>query len=247
MRYVALSAVCAVLCAFLFAAEERLLFDFRASQTNPAPTLAAEARRNVLSAVFPQYLGDETECKVHEPPTETALEAARNSGQIVPELLDRATGSFTRSGARQIAYLIKVGECGAQGRSYFGTNRLAVFENGRLIAADPSPGGEYIAAATDVAGDGIEEILIAGCGFGQAVVECSARLLSIAGGSVQTVRDFPEVYSDACGSSQDSGISATLIRYAPGRPPRFFEYEYKAPCPGPGQKPEFRPAAERKF
>ena len=146
-----------------------------------------------------------------------------------------------------MAYPIKVGECSAPARSYFGTYRLAIFENGRLIAADRSPGGDYTGAVTDVDDDNIEEILISGCGFGQGVVECSARLLSAAGGSLRTIRDFPEVYRDGCGSSRESGIRATVIRYAPGRPPQFLEYEYEAACPAPGQTREFKPAAGRKF
>jgi len=91
------AALGAALCAFVFAAEDKLLFDFRAPQRNPAPTLSPEARRNVLLAVFPRHLGTEKECEVDLPPTETALEAARSSGQIVPELVSRAAGSLTRA------------------------------------------------------------------------------------------------------------------------------------------------------
>jgi len=243
MRYAALGAA---FCVFVFAAEDKLLFDFRAPQGNPAPALSPEARRNLLSAVFPRYLGSETECKVDLPPTEAALEAARSSGQFVPELVSRAAGSFTRTGARQMVYLIKVGECSAPARSYFGTYRLAVFENGRLIAA-PEARGDNIALASDVDGDGIDEILVPGCGFSMGSVECSATLLSIAGGTLGTVRTFPEVYRDGCGYSREAGISATVIRYSPGRPPQFFEHEYEAACPAPGQTPEFRPAPGRKF
>lgn len=38
---------------------------------------------------------------------------------------------------------INVGECSAPAHSYFGTYRLAISENGWLIAAERSPGGEY--------------------------------------------------------------------------------------------------------
>lgn len=155
------------LCVLLFAVEEKLLVDFRASQTNFVPTMAAEAQRSVLSAVFPHRLESEADCKADEPATEAALEAARKSGQIVPELMSQAAGSFTQSGARQMAYLIKVGECSARGRSYFGTYRLAIFQGGRLIAADQIPDGDSIAALADVDGDGIQEILTTGCDFRQ--------------------------------------------------------------------------------
>jgi hypothetical protein len=95
MRYAALAAAVAV---FAFAAED----NFRSSQANPAPTLSPKARRNLLLAVFPRYLGSETECEGDLPTTGAALEAARNRGQIVPEVVSRAAGSFTRAGARQM-------------------------------------------------------------------------------------------------------------------------------------------------
>jgi len=243
MRY---SALGAVFCTFLLAAGEKLLFDFRGSNVQTAPPIAPEARQNLLSAAFPHYLADEKECQAQEPPSEATLEAARKKGQIVPEVMSRVAGAFIRPGAREQAYLIKVGECSAPSRSYFGTYRLAVFEN-RLIASGPSSGGDHIDAVKDVDGDGVDEILISGCAFGQGVEECSARLLSLAGGPVRTVQDFPEVYSDTCGSTRDSGIRASVIRFAPGHPPEFFAEEYQAACPKPGQKPKFEFSAERRF
>jgi hypothetical protein len=238
MRYAALSMV---LVAFLFAADEKLLFDFRAEEkSDPAQALSAEARRNILSAVFPRYLPDERECKAEDPHADPDLEAARHSGQIAPKVVSQADGSFTRSGAHQVAYLIKVGECGGSdaGR-YFGTYRLVVFENGRLINGAESPVGDYIETTADVFGDGIKEILITGCGFGQGMVECSASLLSIAGGSLRTIKDFISVYVGNCEPARE-GIDADVVRYVPGHPPQFFQEEYKAACPGPGQKPQFR-------
>jgi hypothetical protein len=237
-----------VLVAFLFASDQKVLFDFRSpvEKPDPARTLSAEARRNLLSAVFPRYLEDERKCKVEDPPLAAAREAARNNGQIAPRVVSQAAGSFTRSGARQVAYLIEVGECGAQGRTYFGTYRLVVFENGRLINRAESPFGDYIETTADVFGDGIEEILISGCSFGQGIVACGAGLVSIAGGSLRTIQDFGGVYGHDCDSDGRYGISADVIRYAPGHPPQFFQKEYKAACAGPGQKPEFRPAVAPK-
>ena len=241
MRYTALSMA---LGAFLFVANQKVLFDYRPLPTKPEPArmLSAEARRNLLSTVFRRYLRDERECKVEEASTEAALESARNNGQIVPEVLSQAGGSFTRSGGRQVAYLIKVGECSAPGRTYFGTYRLVVFENGRLITDGQSPSGDHIDTWADVAGNGMEAILISGCAFGQGVLECSATLVSIAGGSVKAIQEFPSVYVDQCESAPDSSINASVIRYAPGHPLEFSREEYEAKCPGPGQTPQFRPA-----
>ena len=244
MRY---SALGAVLCVSLFGAGDKVLFDFRGSSMMTAPAIAPETQRTVLSALFPHYLGDEKNCQAKEPPTEETLETARKTGQIVPEVVSRFSGSFTRPRARELAYLIKVGECRASSRSYLGTFQLAIFESGRLTAGGAASGGDHIAAVKDVDGSGMEEILISACGFGQGVLECSARLLSVAGGSVKTVQDFPAVYSDMCGSSRDSGARATLVRFDPGRPPQFFAEDYKAPCPAPGQEPKFAFSAERRY
>ena len=239
------TAMSGALYALLFAAEDKLLYDFRGDQPDQEPAVSAEVQRRVLSALFPSYLGNESECKVDEPPTDAALKAARKSGQIVPELMSSRAGSFTKPNARQTAYLIKVGECGATSRTYFGTYRLAIFENGRLVAADSNPRGEYIDAVADVDGDGIQEILLSGCGFGTGTLECNAILLSMAGGSPRTIRRFRFVYEDPCGGSPTLPITATVIRYAPGRPPHFFESDYEAACPPPGKTPQFGSAKRR--
>jgi hypothetical protein len=257
MRYTAFGMA---LCAFLFAADEKMLFDYRSSG-NPVPPLAAETQRKLLSAAFPHYLRDVTGCKADEQSfveaanklgADAALQAARNSGQVVPQLLScEPPGPFTRSGARQLACLIEVGECGAEEAGprglYGGTYRLAVFENGRLIASAETRAGISIDAVADVDNDGIDEILMSGCGFGQGILECSATLLSMAGGSLKTIREFPYTYTSACSPPEFDSIEATEIRYAPGRPPQFFEHRYKAACPAEGQKPAFKPAAGDKF
>lgn len=235
------AALGAVLCLLLCSGEAKVLFDFRASQP-VAPRTSDEAERRVISAVFPRYLTSEDNCGLDLPATDAGLAEARETGQIVPELISQESGSFTRPAVRQSVYLIKVGECGATAASYFGTYRLAFFQNDHLIAAAQSPGGDAIDAVADIDGSGIQGILISGCGFGQGVVDCSATLLSAAGGSVKPIREFPDVYQDGCESGQ-FGIRASVLRYTAGKPPHFFEEQYEASCPPAGQKAQFRPAA----
>ncbi len=234
------------LLASLFAAEQpRTLFDFRAApQSNSSPPLSSEMRHRVLSAVFPRYLQSEAGCRANATARDADLRASRDTGQIVPQIEAETTGSFTRAGARQQFYLIKVGECGATGRNYFGTYRAAVFEAGRLAASAAAP-GDRIPVVRDMDGDGIDELLIAGCGSGTGEVRCAAALVSMAGGSLRTVRKFEGVYSDPCAYSHDLPITAVAIRYSSGRPPRFFEDRYEAACPASGQPPQFRPAPAR--
>ena len=200
------------------AAQDRLLFDFRnPPPSRTAPAAPAENQHRLLSAVFPRYLAKTSDCVSDSLSTDAAeLKAAREAGQIVPQLGAAVEGSFTAAGARQTAYLIQVGECGAWTRSYWGTYRLAVFEGERLVAAVEAR-GEAIAAAMDVNGDGIEEILISGCGFGTGTVTCTAAFVSMAKGSMRVIRTFPEVYNDPCGYSPELRISATAnsIRCGP--------------------------------
>ncbi len=235
------------LLASLFAAEQpKALFDFRAAapQSNSTPPPSSEMRQKLLSAIFPRYLQSEAACRPNATATDTGLRVSRETGQIVPQIQAEATGSFTRAGARQQLYLIKVGECGATGRNYFGTYRAAVFEDGRLVVSAASP-GDSIPVVRDIDGDGIDQLLIAGCGSGTGEVHCAAVLVSMSGGSLRTVRKFESVYSDPCGYSLDLSITAVAIRYSPGRPPRFFEDRYEAACPASGQPPQFRPAPSR--
>jgi hypothetical protein len=233
-------AVGAAVCLLTLAAQDQLLFDFRTSPARAAQPLAAGAQRKLLSAIFPSYLAKTTDCKTDSVSTDGAeLKALRDAGQIVPQVGPAIEGSFTAAGMRQTAYLIQVGECGAWTRSYWGTYRLAVFERERLVVAAEAR-GDTIAAAMDVNGDGIDEILISGCGFGTGTVACTATLVSMARGSIRQIQDFPEVYQDPCGYSPDLRISAAAVRFVPGPMPRFLEDRYEAACPAGGGAPQFK-------
>jgi hypothetical protein len=128
---------------------------------------------------------------------------------------------------------------GFQGKG--GTYRLVVFDGTELVVNLPAR-GEYIAATADVNGDGVDEILIAGCGFGTGMLVCTADLVSVAGARLQTLREFT-VYDDSCGAQgilPGTDIRAWATRYMPGKTLRFTTDEYVAVCPADGGQPQFR-------
>lgn len=109
-------------------ATRRILCDFRIDR-NQGPVkdgseLPLKTQRQILSALFPKYLTNEAACNEEneqQPINDAKLEAQRKAGQMVPSVTEFGDGSFTAPGRRQTAYLIKVGECFAYTRNYWGT------------------------------------------------------------------------------------------------------------------------------
>src|SRR5258707_6075189 len=76
------------------------LFDFRPNRTSAPAKIPLTTQSNVLSKVFRKYLTAEAKCnpKFDASSSSDPLKAARNAGQIVPVIVDMATGSFTAPG-----------------------------------------------------------------------------------------------------------------------------------------------------
>ena len=111
------------------------LFDFRSETRNNPPRITAAANKKFLSAIFPKYFRDSRYCKedVDTSGADDYLAAMRKAGQIVPAIIDLATGSFTAAGEDQMALIISVGECNASHADNFGSKRLAIFAGNRLV------------------------------------------------------------------------------------------------------------------
>jgi hypothetical protein len=228
-------------------APRRILCDFRIDGiqgpvVKDASKLSLEVKRQVLSAVFPKYLTSQDACnrENEQQPIDTAkLEAERQTGEMVPAIEEFGDGSFTAPGRRQTAYFIKVGECFAYTRTYWGTYRLAIFEGPRLVAnihpqvtfagtLDTAPNA--IATAADVNNDGIDELLLTAIEFGQGEVQGNAWLVSLRGGELHTLREFDGVYDNPCmGMAEGVRVTASVIAYALTQ---FFVEQYEAPCKG---------------
>lgn len=215
---------------------QSILFDFRNQREVSAATIPARTQRIVLSKVFRQYLTDEAKCKSDFDTSNDSdpLRAARNSGQIVPSIVDIALGSFTTAGRPETAYVISVSECNASHADNFGTKRIAIFAGQQLIADVDLDFNNSIVRKTDLNGDGINELLMTTGDMHQGILTQTADLLEFSNGRVHVIEDFGTVTEDSCGSgiagstSKAAVISLSDVR--PGKMPSMRIDNYEASC-----------------
>lgn len=163
----------------------------------------------------------------------------------------RASGSFTRPGARETVYLIQRGRPVAADPNGAQDLALAVFdETNRLIAKFSYADFNFIVATSDTDGDGVNELLLEGGFFNMGTLGSSARLVELKSKELRSIKTFESVYENPCDGDPDSHITAAAITYGAGgdgQPPAFKAAFYRAPCPARGGEPSFdsfRPAPE---
>jgi hypothetical protein len=215
---------------------QAILFDFRNQRDVSVATIPTGTQRSVLSKVFRNYLTDEAKCKSDLDTSNDSdpLRAARNSGQIVPSIVDMASGSFTTAGRPETAYVISVSECNASHADNFGTKRVAIFAGQELIADVDVDFNNSIVRKTDLNGDGINELLMTTGDMHQGVLTQTADLLEFSNGRVRVIEDFGTVTEDSCGSGiADSASKAAVISLSDvthGKMPRMQIDNYEASC-----------------
>ena len=219
-----------------------VLFDFRKDHVNTHAKISAATQRDVLSKVFRRYLTDANRCKSNFDGGEDYLAAARRAGQIVPEIAEVATGSFTAAGQNETAYVIFVNECNASHADNFGTKRVAIFSGPKLVADMDVDFHGSIALKTDLDSDGINELLMLTGDMAQGEVVEMASLFSFQNGRLRVIQDFGTVVDDMCASATP-GSSAkaavlTVMDAAPGKMPRIKADNYIAGC---GKVKRWRP------
>ncbi len=218
------------------APRKQTLADFRLNETNTSPKIPAGIQRSVLSKVFRRYLTDEARCNRNFDAGNGAdpLRAARNAGQIVPLIVDSATGSFTASGQTQTAYVISVSECNASHADNYGTKRVAIFSGPQLVADMDVDFRGSIARKTDLNGDGLDELLMTTGDMNQGTLIEMASLVSFQNGRLRVIEDFGTVTEDSCASeAPGSSAKASVISYAeafPGLMPKLHVDNYVAGC-----------------
>jgi hypothetical protein len=190
----------------------------------------------VLSKIFRRYLSDESKCNPQFDASGSAdpLKAARNAGQMVPSIVDMASGSFTAPLQTQTAYVISVSECNASHEDNFGTTRIAIFSGPQLVADVDADFKSSIVRRTDLDGDGMDELLMLSGDMHQGTLTEMAALLDFQNGRLRVVEDFGVITEDSCASGMPgSSAKASVVSMSatvPGKMPKLKIDNYGASC-----------------
>jgi hypothetical protein len=216
--------------------DRQVLFDFRVESDSTPPKIAPATERMVLSKLFRKYLTDANRCNSQFETGDAAdpLAAARKAGQIVPSILNSATGSFTAPGQSQTLYVISVSECNASHADNFGTKRVAIFSGPQLIADVDADFKGDIVRKTDLNGDGIDELLMISGYMGQGTLTEMADLVNFQNGRRNLIQDFGSVVEDSCASGFPGSKSDASVLYisdvVPGTMPKLTQENYSSGC-----------------
>lgn len=215
---------------------KQIVFDFRVERTSATPKIPLATQRTVLSKVFRKYLTDESKCNSQFDASSSTdpLKAARNAGQMVPAIVDVASGSFTATGRLETLYVISVSECNASHADNFGTKRVAIFSGQQLIADVDVDFKGSIARKTDLNSDGLDELLMASGDMNQGILIEMAALLDFQNGRLRVIEDFGTVTVDSCASGmRGSSSKASVLSISdvvPGQMPKLKIDNYVASC-----------------
>ena len=225
--------------------QRKVLVDFRNDHFNTPAKIPLATERAILTKVFRRYLTDPNKCSQNFDAGEDYLRGARRAGQIVPDIAEMATGSFTGAGKNETAYVIFVNECNATHADNFGSKRVAVFSGQQLVADVDVDFRGSIIMKTDLDNDGINELLMTTGDMAQGNFIEIAALLSFQNGRLRVVQDFGTVVDDSCATampgSQTKGAVLSLTDAAPGEMPKIRVDRYAAGC---GKVKRWRPVRE---
>ena len=196
----------------IFAQRQRtVLYDFRKEPTSPPTKISPATERDVLTKVFRRYHTDAKRCSDNVDAGEEFLAAARKAGQIVPNIAEVVTGSFTAAGQTETAYLIFVNECNASHADNYGSKRLAIFAGPRLVADVDIDFKDNGASKTDLTMDGIDELLLTSFYMGQGELTEMAALVSFQDARISVIQDFGTVGIDTCATMRPRSTARAAV------------------------------------
>lgn len=161
---------------------------------------------------------------------EQALPAARqfwgNSNACMEgfEIIDAASGSFTRAGANQRAILYRFCVTGHN----FANNGIVIIEEGKIVSHLLYEGGEdnSIGALADVNNNGLSEIILGNGSTNQGYTVSVITVIEISPTGVKKF-GIADVYEDDCGAREKCRMMAYKISARPGPTPAFFREPYR--------------------
>ena len=196
----------------VFAQRQRsVLYDFRKEPTGQPQKISPATERDVLRKVFRRYHTDAKRCTDNLDAGEDFLAASRKAGQIVPNIAEAVTGSFTAAGQTETAYLIFVNECNASHADNYGSKRLAIFSGTRLVADVDINFKDGVASKTDLNLDGIDELLLTSFYMGQGELTQMAALVSFQDGRMSVIQDFNVVAMDTCATLRPGSTAKAAV------------------------------------
>jgi hypothetical protein len=140
------------------------------------------------------------------------------------EVIDVATGSFTKAKTEQRAVLYRFCVTGHN----FANNGIAIIEGGSMVAHIVYEGGEdySIGALPDINGNGLSEIILGDGSTNQGYTTMVAILIEASPAGVKKW-GIADVYEDNCGTMERCEMTAYKISVKPGPAPIFYREAYK--------------------
>lgn len=134
-------------------------------------------------------------------------------------VLGEVSGSFTKSGADEVAYLVSKGRPAANDPFLQVTQHLAIFAGDEQVGDLMLPdNAAYTRAvrAVDVNGDGVSEVVLEGSFYNMGTSAIGLDVIRI-GETPEVIQTLPEVYLNSCDAGiGEKTISASLVRVGDG-------------------------------
>lgn len=191
------------------------LYDGRPDQS---PSLASKGdetifTRQILPAAKRAWASRQNECT--------------DGWEGVPEVRAVAVGAFTKPDVTQRAILYNY----CTPAHAYAFNGIAIVENGRVIShlSYQSDWQHAIAAAPDINGNGLSELIVVAGTTNQGTTWSTITLIEMGGREIQKF-GFTEVLSDSCGNNEKAGADAYRVLARKGVEPEFYREQFRRGC-----------------